>query len=304
MKDPILFFSLYSSGSTILADFWNQHPQVHCEGTSPVDGGIGALRDYFSKVPEVMAHRHHDREGTDERMWNAARRWFEGYFEPLALGEDTVIVDKGRRWINHVDTLRFIWPDSRLVVMVRNPLDCWASIVRQDTSVNPFIVDKGGNPLEVQTEKLARYFRDAVGPGPDGAVQPEGPLGYCCKRVEALLLGGPRRYPNVLFVSYEEFCAKPVEVMRKLCIDCGLENFDGWDPEKVEAVTSVDIDAQHNHKFNHAPMGAVRPIKRSKTNWRRMGAMHEKQAMVIARSYPEMFKRWGYIDDLRQGRVD
>ena len=299
MRDPILFFSMHNSGSTVFVDFLAQHPQVFCEGTSPLDGAFGVMRQYYSTSPELIPFRHRDCELTDERVWTSMRRWFEGHFEPMVLGEDTVVVDKGRRWINHIDALRHIWPDSRLVCLVRNPLNCWASCVRQDLS-NAFLLDKQGSPVEAYPEKLARYFRDVAGPGPDGQHQKEGPLGYSCKRVESLLLGGPRRYTNVLFVTYEEFCANPVAVARKLCIDCGLEDFAGWDPERVEAVTSVDLDATTNHKWTHAPMGTVRPIKRSQTDWRRSGAMHEKQAMVIARKYQELFKRWGYIDDLRR----
>ena len=294
MRDPLLLSSFHNSGSTAFLDMLCQHPQVHADGTSPLDAAYGSLRAAYSSSKEMVAFRHRNEEQADERIWQSARGWFEGFFEPLGLEEDTVVVDKGRRWVNHVDSFRKVWPESRLVYLVRNPLNCWASTVRQDLERNPFLTDGMGVPHEILVERFARYFKDTTDQN-----GPEGPLGYCLKRVESILNHGPARYPNVLFVTYESFCANPAAVMKKLCIDCGLDDFAGWDPEHVEAVTSVDIDANTNSKWNHPAMGSVSPVKMSKTNWRRMGAASEAQAISLARRYPLIFNRWGYADDLK-----
>jgi len=286
MRDPILFAPIPNCGSTILLDALCQHPQVFSEGTSPMARGFGVMRSYYSNNPEVISHRHRNQEQYGERIWESMRMWFGGHFSPLDLPDDTVVVDKGRAWLNHADAIRPIWPASRILVMVRNPLNCWASCVRQDLGVNAFLTDGAALSEETAKEKLRFYFRDD---GPQ-----EGPLGYACKRIESILEHGPRRYPNVMFVSYEDFMESPLKVLRKLALDLELDDFDGWDLERVEAVTSTDIDASTNHKWNHTPLGTVRPVKASPTDWVRMGACPPLAGLEIAKRYPALFNRWGY----------
>jgi sulfotransferase len=259
------------SGSDLLRDILAQRPDTWATSTSTVSEEYGVLRLLWSKSVEVRGELHFDQEGTERRLKTVLRRLLEAHYEEH---QSAFVFDKGREWINHVDSLFQTHPTSKIVVTVRNPLDCFASAHKRHMEF-PILSD--AVPGEMHIEKIGRYF-DAQ----------KGVIGSNLVRIENVLACGRERFPSVVFVQFEELVKEPKKTMQKLYAELGIEsfnhNFDQVEPR------ARDLDVLQLNKFPHRREAG--PVVPPATTWK--GVIPDSAAMSIAKSYPHTFKRWEY----------
>lgn len=220
------------SGSTLVCNILNQHPDVWASSTSALPNILLAMSQVMSSSPEVTADHANIPEALDRDV-AAARAVVEAWY---SYRPERVVVDKSRMWSHQTVMLRSILPDAAAVVMVRDPREVLASIERQHRATGLY---------QAQGEHL-------LGPRCRQLLDPEGMVGSAINGVENMIRS---RFSNVLFVDHAALIAVPSVWMSKIETTLGIDAHD-WDVDNVDNV-STDLDPLYRGKFPHSGEGAV-----------------------------------------------
>ena len=128
MQQGIHFISgLPRSGSTLLAGILRQNPKFHAGMTSPV----GAL---FNQLLGAMgATQEHAVFLDEEQRRNVLRGVFDGYY--CNIHSHKLVFDTNRSWCSRMPALATLFPDSKVIACVRDPiwvLDSFERLVRKN----------------------------------------------------------------------------------------------------------------------------------------------------------------------------
>ena len=260
------------SGSTLLGNVLVQNPDIFVSGSSPlveIEAGISRI---ISQAPDVVAELAGDSLG--ERVvaygrYRAAMAAFaEAYYADRTASP--VIFDKGRLWSNQAVLMRSIFPDSRIVVTVRDPRNIVASIERQNRATGIFTSHTGQDELRAAASAI---------------MSPNGSVGLFIRGIEDLLI---RELPNVTFVRFESFLAHPQGQIDAIYASLGLAPF----KHDFVNVTNAapDVDAVYRYKFPHDGSGTIDPERAGK--WE--GTLHPGLAAEIAGAWPHFMQAFGY----------
>lgn len=252
------------SGSTLLANVLNQHPDVHVSGTSALQGCVGAVTNVLSNSPEVVSDLANVPYAYDTRFIPALRGLVNGWYSARAEG---TVIDKSRGWILRPALLTQMDPAAVLIACVRDPRDVVASIIRRDRDTAVFNTDLGP-AVQDQVAKL---------------MDPDGMVGGPIHHIESALHG---KIP-VQWVRFETFTATPETVMGRLTKVLGLADHD-WDFDNVVNV-STDLDAVYRGKYPHNGAGSVRPVDQGWSD-----VLSLPLAARIAASYPLFMHTFDY----------
>lgn len=223
----------------------------------------------WSESPEVKAALHLDKEGTEERVKKALRGLCEGWYH-RQLSEGLVIFDKGRGWTANALLLRDVFPDSKILLCVRDLRDVFASIEKQHQK-NPSF-DNADGPLGKTV-----WERQSMMMSPNGIIGQH----------VLSILDVVRRRLDATHVIYENFVEKPKETMDQIYEYLGEEPFE-HDFDNVKN-TSEDVDAMWLNKFPHRGEGKVQPVKGT---WK--DVFTQDVANAIMERYPLYNKLFGY----------
>lgn len=255
------------SGSTLLGNVLAQNPSIYVSGSSPLVEIEVAISNVLSQAPDVVAELAGDPRA-HERYRAAMAAFGDAYYErdrgPVA------VLDKGRLWSNHAVLMRAIYPNSVIIVTVRDPRDVVASIERQHRKTGIFRSHTGA--IDVGT--LAQQV-----------MAPNGSVGLFVQGIEDLLR---RDLPNVVYVRFESFLAQPQGVIDKVYARLGLPEFEHQFVDVVNV--APDVDAVYRHKFPHDGSGTI-SAERAGT-WK--GTIPPGLADQIAAAYPMFMQRFGY----------
>ena len=120
-----LFFqsSLPRAGSTLLQNILAQNSEVYATPTSGVLELVFAARSNYTNSPEFKAQ---DPELMKSGFLSFCKHGMKGYFE--AITDKPYIIDKSRGWGIHYDFLNQIYPEPKIICMVRDLRDIFASM--------------------------------------------------------------------------------------------------------------------------------------------------------------------------------
>ncbi len=261
------------SGSTLLGNVLAQHPHVYVSGTSALAPCIEGVQGILSTTPEVQSDLA-TVPGAYEQYLSAMRGIVEGWYRHRT---EPVIVDKGRGWVKYRALLDQLFPDSMLVVSVRDPRDVIASIERQHRQTAAF------------DSPVARTIYEAA----DVLMRPDGMVGGPMRFIEDLLR---RQHSGVVWVRYESLVVDPASTIRKVAEAMDLrtgsliatENGFEFDFTNVENVSS-DLDAIYRNKYPHDGSGPIKPTGR---DWR--DVIDPELAGLVASRYPLYMQTFAY----------
>jgi sulfotransferase len=258
------------SGSTLFCNILNQNPRFFASSTSNVVYMVNSIISSWSGCIEVKNLLGLEKEKTEQRMWNSLRQFIEGWYE--VEGKD-IIFDKSRGWgLNHL-ALQNLFPNSKLIVMVRDIRNIFSSIEKQYIK-NPLFDESsvpGGKTI---------YHRA------DHMFGPEGIVGTCIVGVEDMIRRMKKH--NILFVIYEELSANPEKCMKKVYDFLEEEQFH-HDFNNVKK-TAVDPDSFYLNKYPHEGKGKVVPT--NSEEWK--GYFTEELANTIMGRFPLYNSFLGY----------
>jgi sulfotransferase len=257
------------SGSTLLVNILNQNPRFAASSTSCVAQTVSQTAAYVSAQDEMRSELARDKEGTERRFVALLRGMIEGWY---AETDAPVVFDKSRAWNGGASVLRQLYPDARLIVVVRDLRDIFASIEKQDQK-NPVLSMVANNHDRALMQKATNMFA------------PKGMIGAPLCGIEDVL----RRKPsNVSLIKYEFLVANPDMVFKNLYNELGEEWFD-HDFDNVES-TATELDALWLNKYPHDGSGKVQAPDSKWSDW-----VSPDVATVIMRQFPGYNGAFGYV---------
>ena len=226
------------SGSTLLCNIINQNDRFWATSTSNLPQMVNALTHSWSNSIEVRNLLEKEKEETEKRMYSSISAFVENWHN--REGKE-VIFDKSRGWSANNLLLRHIYPDAKMIVLVRDLRNVFSSVEKQHQK-NP-LLDEAQNLQEKTLYNRA-----------DSMFSPDGLIGSCILGIEDLIR---RKSDNVIFVKYETLSSEPQKVMDKIYESIKEESFE-HDFKDVKN-TAIDCDGHYLHKYPHKGEGEIKP---------------------------------------------
>ena len=230
--------SLPRAGSTLLQNILAQNSDIYATPTSGVLELVFAARGNYTDSPEFQAQ---DPEIMKTAFQAFCRFGMEAYYN--AITNKKYIVDKSRGWGIHYDFLNFIHPEPKIICMVRDLRDIFASMEMQGTTV-PKRIDiwSQSQPVGLAIERLQEMFRLDID-------------------------------KHVLFVKFEDLCLYPDSTMVKIYEYLGIPYYQhDWD--NIEQVTKEDDEVYGSFgdhtirtKLEPVPSRAKQLLGKEVTGW-------------------------------------
>lgn len=231
---------LLRSGSTLLCNILNQNPRFYVSSTSPLPGAIGAVSSVWSRSPEIKGLLIRDRAATLDRLSRSLRGLIESWYSHL---ETPIVIDKSRIWNYYAPLIGNVWPDGKIVTIVRDLRSIAASVEKQHcrTAILDEATDLASKTVYQRTNWL--FGKDS-------------PMGLALSGMEDLI----RRKPaNWVWLRYEDLCTHPEEQLRRLYDALGEPYFE-HDLENIVNVAE-DVDELYSLKFPHEGDGPLRKME-------------------------------------------
>jgi len=256
------------SGSTLICNVINQNPNYWATSTSPLPAFVNACISQWSTSLEVKSELHQDRVGTEERLARSVRALCEAWHQRK---DGRKVFDKSRGWNHSLLALRQAFPESKAVIIVRDPRNVFASIEKQHQT-NP-LLDEFNTPADKSILSRA-----------DKMLAPNGIIGVAITGVEDML----RRKLPAMFIKYEQFSRFPRQVMTEFYAYLGDESFTHDFDNVVN--TANDPDGFYNWKYPHQGSGKITPT--DEMAWTKF--FNQELADLIINRYPLFANFFGY----------
>jgi sulfotransferase len=267
-----LFFqsSLPRAGSTLLQNILAQNPDIYATPTSGVLELVFAARGNYTESPEFIAQ---DPSLMRAGFLSFCRKGMDGFYE--AVTDKKYVVDKSRGWGIHYDFLNLIYPEPKIVVMVRDLRDIFCSM-EKNFRKNP---DKASSVLN-----WSQMSGTTVPKRIDIWAQSQ-PVGLAIERLSEIFRQGLDS--KMLFVRFEDLCLYPETEMTRIYQYLDIPYYQ-HDFDHIEQVTKEDDevygmfgDHQIRTKLAPVPSTAKQVLGKDVTEW-------------IWNAYPWYFQQFRY----------
>lgn len=238
-----IFFqsSLPRSGSTLLQNIVGQNPEFYVTPTSGVLELLYMARGYYTNGAEFKAQ---DPDLMRNGWLSFCKSGLEGFFNGVT--DKPYVMDKSRGWGAHYGFLNAFYPDPKIVCMIRDPRDIFASMeknYRKSPELDSGLIDwaKGQNTT---TEKRVQYWSTTP------------PVGMAFERLLQMFKEGVGQ--KIHFIKYENLCIDPAGEMNRLYEFLGVDAY-AHDFDNVEQITKED-DSVYGVYGDHNIRSKVTPL--------------------------------------------
>ena len=239
-----LFFqsSLPRAGSTLLQNILAQNPDIYATPTSGVLELVFAARGNYTTSPEFKAQ---DADLMKSGFLSFCRNGMDGFYN--AITDKKYVIDKSRGWGIHYDFINLIYPDPKIICMVRDPKDIFASME---------------NNFRKHPDKQSDILNWSTGQGTtvpkriDVWVQ-NPPVGLAFERLGEMFRTGIAS--KVLFIRFEDLCLYPESTMVRIYEYLDIPHFK-HDFDNIEQVTKED-DEVYGAFGDHVIRTKLEPVR-------------------------------------------
>ena len=219
-----IFFqsSLPRAGSTIFQNILGQHPDFYVTPTAGTLELIFAARSNYTNSPEFKAQ---DPELMKKGFINFCKKGIDGFYE--AITDKKYVVDKSRGWGIHYDFLNLIYPNPKIICLVRD-LRCILTSMEKNFRSHP---DKHNEMLDWSTG------RNTTTPKRIDTWMSNPPVGLAIERLSEIIRQGIDS--KMLFIRFEDLCLYPDITMKKVYEYLELPYF-SHDFDNIDQVTKED----------------------------------------------------------------
>jgi sulfotransferase len=239
-----LFFqsSLPRAGSTLLQNILAQNPDIYATPTSGVLELVFAARGNYTTSPEFKAQ---DADLMKSGFLSFCRNGMDGFYN--AITDKKYVIDKSRGWGIHYDFINLIYPDPKIICMVRDPKDIFASME---------------NNFRRHPDKQSDILNWSTGQGTtvpkriDVWVQ-NPPVGLAFERLGEMFRTGIAS--KVLFIRFEDLCLYPESTMVRIYEYLDIPHFK-HDFDNIEQVTKED-DEVYGAFGDHVIRTKLEPVR-------------------------------------------
>ncbi len=244
-------------GSTMLADLLSLHPDAFCLNEShdlpllTAEAG-GAETDVGRLLAAFDRARFHDgRSPAEANAQRAGRRpeHFRAYLARVAerfgrldaaalqrlvgayflwASGKRVLVDKTPDYACHLDAVSALWPDAKVVLMVRDASATVASMLRHE-GYRALALSGATSWSAVLAEGLDGKAADGAADGGGDPDDPAAHLAIWAARVEAALaFGETADATRFTTLRFEDLCARPTDELRRVARFLGIDPTADW----------------------------------------------------------------------------
>ena len=214
--------SLPRAGSTVLQNIMAQNPDFYCTPTSGVLELIFAARSNYTNSPEFKAQ---DSDLMRAGFLGFCREGMNGFYNSIT--DKKYIIDKSRGWGIHYDFLNKIHPNPKVICVVRDLRDVFASMEKNYRS-HPEKHDSILDWSKMQGTTVPKRI-DIWAGGP--------PVGMAIERLGEIFRTGIDK--NMLFIRYEDLCMYPEATMLRIYKYLEVAHFE-HDFDNIEQITQED----------------------------------------------------------------
>lgn len=214
--------SMPRAGSTLLQNILAQNPDIYATPTSGVLELIFAARANYTESSEFKAQ---DADLMRTGFLNFCREGMNGFYN--AITDKKYVVDKSRGWGIHYDFLNLVHPDPKIIVMVRDLRDVFASM-EKNFRKNPEKAKAIMNWGNMQGTSVPKRI-DIWAQGP--------PVGLALERLSEIFRMGLDS--KMLFVRFEDLCLYPDTELTRIYQYLGIPSFK-HDFDNIQQVTKED----------------------------------------------------------------
>ena len=242
MKQVFFQSSLPRSGSTIFQNIVGQNPEFYVTPTSGVLELVYAARGNYTNSPEFIAQ---DSELMRKGFLNFCRSGMLGFFDGVT--DKPYVLDKSRCWGIHYNFLNSFYPEPKIVCLVRNPIDIFASMeknFRKNQHKDSGIVSHS-EMRGTTTEKRVEIWATSQ------------PVGLAFERLYQIVREEIER--KMLIIKYEDLCKFPAIQMDIFYNYLGLPKYQ-HDFNNVEQITVEDDDV-YGIYGNHTIRKSIQPLQ-------------------------------------------
>jgi len=253
-----LFFqsSMPRAGSTLLQNILAQNPDMYATPTSGVLELIFAARGNYTNSPEFKAQ---DSELMKKGFLSFCSSGMKSYYE--AITDKKYVIDKSRGWGIHYDFLNTIYPNPKIICMVRDLRDIFSSM-EKNYRKNPEMQDPILDWSKMRGTSVPKRV-DAWAQNP--------PVGMAIERLGEIHRMGLNS--KMLFIKFEDLCLYPEQTMSRIYAYLDIPHFD-HDFDNIEQVTKEDdevygVFGDHNIRTKLEPVQskAKEILGRDVTDW-------------------------------------
>ena len=205
MKRYHFISGLPRSGSTLLAAILRQNPYTQAGITSPVAEAMLALQQALSRQNEAA--------GLITEMQRAymLRGVMDTYY---ALHQEVNIFDTNRRWCNQTPLLTSLFPEGKIICMVRDPR--WI--------INSMEILRQRYPLELN-KALGFQANTSIYERAQVLLAPTGLVGYALNAFRSAYYGSHNR-DQLIIIDYDDLCREPARCIERIYQICDIPPFE------------------------------------------------------------------------------
>ena len=214
--------SLPRAGSTLFQNIMGQNPDFYVTPTSGVLELVFAARGNYTNSAEFKAQDH---ELMRKGFLNFCNQGMYGFFN--AITDRKYVLDKSRGWGIHYDFLNTIHPQPKIICMVRDLSDIFASM-EKNYRAHPEKQDPILDWSKMQGTTVPKRI-DIWAQNP--------PVGMAIERLTEMFRTGISN--KVHFVKFEDLCLYPEITMKSVYDYLELPNYN-HDFDNIEQITKED----------------------------------------------------------------
>ena len=219
-----IFFnsSMPRAGSTMLSNIIGQNPEFYVTPTSGVLELIYAARGNYTESPEFKAQ---DADTMKKGFMSFCNQGIKGFFEGIT--DKPYVLDKSRGWFNNYLWLEQIFPEPKILCIVRDLRDIICSMEKNfrksQHKANPIV--NHAQLTGTSTPKRVDIWVNSQ------------PVGMAIERLQEMIRQG---YDSkVLFIRYEDLCLRPEFEMNRIYEYLGIPAYK-HDFDFIEQITKED----------------------------------------------------------------
>jgi len=214
--------SLPRAGSTLFQNILAQNPDFYATPTSGALELMFGARNSYQNSSEFKAQ---DARLMEKAFLNFCRAGYEAFFN--AITDKPFVLDKNRGWGIHYAFANMLFPDPKIVCMVRDIRSIYASM-EKNFRKHPHKENYVQNPAQLQGTTLNKRI-DIWASGV--------PVGISLDRLKDVIQQGIDK--KILFIRYEDLMANPELEIKRYYDFIGQAYYDKHDFEKI---------TQHTHE--------------------------------------------------------
>lgn len=220
MKKIFFNSSLPRAGSTLIQNLIGQNPEIYTTPTSGLGDLVLNAKNTYAHSQAILSQ---DKETMERAFLGFCRAGMQGFFNNIT--EKQFIVDKSRDWGIHYNLLNMLYPNPKVICMVRDVRSVYSSM-EKNFRKNPHRenhIQNGHQLIGTTLDKRINIWADGV------------PVGIAMDRLKDCIQQGIDK--KMLFIRYEDLMANPENEMKRLYEYLELPYYEGHDFENVTQLT-------------------------------------------------------------------